>query len=132
MSALKEQPKLNKADAQMRELAQQATMVSGFQGGLNVLVLKRLLVFPDQPYNFIQVAVDLRHAKITSATDYNVKKAFRFLKDRGAVHSLPGNMFKLTQDMRELIFEVSIKNAKNRSKRQGLPTDPVDGGGVLS
>lgn len=132
MSTLKEKPKLNKACVKMRELAQQATMVDGFRGDLDVLVLKRLVVFPDQPHNCIQVAIDLRHNKVSCATDYNVKKVFRFLSEHGVVVKHPGNMFVLTQDMKELIFEVAIKNAKNRSKQQGLPTDPVHGSGVLS
>lgn len=132
MSALKEKPKLNKADAQIRDLAKQATMVDGFQDRLVVLVLRRIARLPDHSHNFIQIAADLRRQNVTCATDYNVKKTIRFMTEHGVVSSYPQNMIMLTQDMKQLIFEVAIKNAKNRSKRQRLPSDPVHGSVVLS
>lgn len=120
MPALKEKPKLNKWDLAVRELVALSTAVDNPQGGLHALVIKRLLLNPDQPQNFIQVAIDIRRTKNTSATDYNVKKTLRFLTEHGVVVSLHGGMFKLSAEMRELILEATLKNVKNRQKRQGL------------
>lgn len=119
MPALKPRPMLDKSNEHCRELALVAYTEDEETVLVNLLI-KKMLVNPDQPYNYIQLGMGLRKVRIQSATDYNVRKAFRHLAEHGVVEALDGKLFRLTPEFRELILEVVIKNAKNRPKRQGL------------
>lgn len=132
MSALKERPKLDKSDIRIKEIAIAVLDTRVVHDGLTVLLLRQMLFQPDKAHNYVNLAIWLRQNGVKSATDYNVKKAFRFLAKHGAVVSQPGWMFLITPDFREFLLEVVTKNAKNRSKRQRLPSDPVDGSVMLS
>lgn len=119
MSALKERPKLNKSDVRMRELATIAPEIQGVPVSLDILLIRQMLANPNMKHSCFDLGRQLRRAS-TCATDYNIKKAFKYLTENGVVETHPQNLFSLTQDFKELIAEVNIKNAKNRSKRQRL------------
>jgi len=116
MSALKEMPKLNKSDVRMRELAILALEVQVIQVGLDILLVRQMLTVPNLFHSCFDLGRELRR-KTTCATDYNIKKTFRFLIENGVVQARMPHLYSLTQDFKELIIEVQNKNAKNRSKR---------------
>lgn len=132
MSALKERPKLDRSDIRIKEIAIAALDSRVVPNGLAIPLIRLMMFQPDKAHNYVHLAIWLRQNGVKSATDYNVKKAFRFLAEHGVVVSQPGWMFIMAPDFREFLLEVATKNAKNRSKRQRLPSDPIHGGSVLS
>lgn len=117
MSALNEKSKLDKSNVRMRELATLAPDEGVVPVGLDILLVRRMLVEPDKKHNCFDLGRDIRKDKLATATDYNVRKVFRYLIENGVVEMYPVNLYRLTPEIRELILEVNFKNAKNRSKR---------------
>lgn len=117
MSTLNEKPKLDKSNIRMRELAALAPDEGVVPVGLDILLVRRMLVDPNKKHNCFDLGREIRKDKCTTATDYNIKKAFRYLIENGVVDSHPVNLYSLTPEIKELILEVNVKNVKNRQKR---------------
>jgi hypothetical protein len=118
MSTQKERPKLDKSDDRMLQLVIVAHNAQVVSVGLEFHLVRMMLVFPDQTHNYIQLGKDLRQDKMVSATDYNVKKAFRYLTEHGVVEAGYAGTYKLTSEFIEFNIEVLSKNAQNRQKRK--------------